>query len=184
MLLRGRVAVQSAVRCCLYVRRVLLPSPAAQQPTETPSPPLRGLPLLSVATSAELAALWMTQQQHAATTHRDAPSCARVAAAQALDTWNWRLLDPAGAFEVGNLTLLSRMTPVLAEVNFHLLPCAMHAAAAPLILRAFRGPELIHAADDVALVALLEELRRLFERFKEMFSEVGPCVGARDLTLT
>lgn len=109
-----------------------------------------------------------------------------VLTASAVDLWNWQpnqefrsTIDTAAEFVPANLECISTMTATKAEVMFHMLPCSMQNAAGPLILRTFQADALIRDRHDRELVQLLEDLSKLFVRFRELFASVHNLVDKR-----
>ncbi|CAE8634329.1 unnamed protein product, partial [Polarella glacialis] len=95
-----------------------------------------------------------------------------VLTAGATDLWNWRLKDAAGPWELSDMDLLTSLTGTSTERTFHMVPCAMQAAAAKVVPKLFLADVLVRGSRDRQLAALLRELKDLLARFKEIFAQI------------
>ena len=66
----------------------------------------------------------------------------------ALDLWNWKLKDSTRPHELSNLTSMMTMSQTETEINFHMVPCAMHYVAGPIM------PQVFNLYGDIARVNL------------------------------
>ena len=94
----------------------------------------------------------------------------------ALDLWNWKLKDPTLPIMLSNLTSITTMTGSDAEIYFHMVPCAMQFAAAPLIPRLFSVHKMMTCQEYVVVVAFLKELTNMFKKFRDIFLEIKGLV--------
>ena len=99
-----------------------------------------------------------------------------VLTAGATDLWNWRLRDASVRMTFDNLELTSTLTGTATEANFHLVPCAMQAAAAEVVPKVFLADLLVRRGRARALAALLLELTDVLAQFKAIFGRVKGAV--------
>eukprot|EP00913_Durusdinium_trenchii_P012222 g11477.t1 len=66
-----------------------------------------------------------------------------VLTSAATDLWNWRKRRDEGAFEPGNLEQRISLTGSNSERMFHMVPCAMQAAASEVVPKIFLSDVLV-----------------------------------------
>lgn len=115
-----------------------------------------------------------------------------VFTAAALETWNWKITGDKTVQQLAShpvelldrLTCISTMTDLRSEIQFHMMPCAMHVLTAPSLPSLCRLPEMLrHAAAPEAveqISELLEELTELFVSFRKLFKHVFDRVDVQE----
>jgi len=96
-----------------------------------------------------------------------------VVLTQAVDMWNWRILDPSLPREPKNMDLISSMTGTQTERFFHMVPhCMLHAAAA-VLPKLFAADLLVAKRKFAALGDLFRELTDVLERVNRIFRDIS-----------
>jgi len=93
-----------------------------------------------------------------------------VLTSAATDLWNWQRIDPGLPFEPGNLKQRISVTGTTSERVFHMVPCAMQAAAAEVVPKIFLADVLIKGARQEELASLLWEVAEVLRNFKRLFA--------------
>ncbi|CAE7363522.1 Ido1, partial [Symbiodinium necroappetens] len=99
-----------------------------------------------------------------------------VLTAAATDLWNWRLRDSAGPFTPENLEQGISLTGTDTERAFHMVPCAMQAAAAEVVPKIFLADILVRGACDEQLASLLREVADVLLEFQHFFRQIAGTV--------
>lgn len=99
-----------------------------------------------------------------------------VLTAGATDLWNWHLQNPELCHTYGNLNIITSLTGTATETNFHMVPCAMQAAAAQVVPKVFLADILVRGRCNLQLANLLRELTNVLREFKVIFSCVATGV--------
>ena len=86
--------------------------------------------------------------------------------------WNFKKKDRRKGYTVENLTVITSMTGLEAESNFHMIPCSMHALAGPMIPKVFLAHHLIWESRNEELAELLRDLAALISEMQRIFSQV------------
>jgi len=86
--------------------------------------------------------------------------------------WNFQKKDPSAGYEVDNLEVVTSITGTEAESVFHMIPCAMHAVAGPLIPSVFLAHHLIWETRHAELAQLLRHLAEVINNLRGIFSDV------------
>lgn len=93
-----------------------------------------------------------------------------VLTAGATDLWNWRLVNAKLPHTLGNIELTTSLSGTSTETNFHMVPCAMQAAAADIIPKIFLADILVRGARTEQLTMLLRELTHVLKKFRDIFA--------------
>lgn len=99
-------------------------------------------------------------------------SAAPVLTAAATDLWNWRKKDAALGFDPGNLEQRISLTGTSSERVFHMVPCAMQAAAREVVPKIFLADRLIVGERQEELALLLLEVADVLGSFKSLFAQI------------
>eukprot|EP00616_Rhizochromulina_sp_CCMP1243_P002977 CAMPEP_0118971358 /NCGR_PEP_ID=MMETSP1173-20130426/8007_1 /TAXON_ID=1034831 /ORGANISM="Rhizochromulina marina cf, Strain CCMP1243" /LENGTH=512 /DNA_ID=CAMNT_0006920803 /DNA_START=121 /DNA_END=1655 /DNA_ORIENTATION=+ len=103
-----------------------------------------------------------------------------VLTAAATDLWNFHFISEDKGFALENLTCRSTLTGTDAERFFHMIPCAMQAAAGPVLPQVLRAPYHVLSGDVSALTRTLHAMARLFREFQAIFKRTAELVD-RDM---
>lgn len=95
-----------------------------------------------------------------------------VLTAAATDLWNWRKKDAALGFDPGNLEQRISLTGTSSERVFHMVPCAMQAAAGEVVPKIFLADRLIFGKRQGELALLLLEVADVLGSFKSLFAQI------------
>ena len=99
-----------------------------------------------------------------------------VLTAAATDLWNWRLRDASGPFVLANLEQCISLTGTATERYFHMVPCAMQAAAAQVVPKLFLADILVRRECDEQLTELLLEVADVLKQFQDLFRQIPGSV--------
>ena len=99
-----------------------------------------------------------------------------VLTAAATDLWNWRLEDASGGFTLDNLAQRISLTGTNTERAFHMVPCAMQAAAGEVLPKLMLADILVRSECDEELVELLLELADVVNQFQHFFQKIPGSV--------
>ncbi|CAE7309054.1 Ido1 [Symbiodinium natans] len=99
-----------------------------------------------------------------------------VLTAAATDLWNWRLRDSSGPFVLENLDQRVSLTGTSTERAFHMVPCAMQAAASKVVPKVFLADLLVRADCDEELGDLLLEVADVLRQFQRLFQQIPGSV--------
>lgn len=113
-----------------------------------------------------------------------------VLTAAGTDCWNWRLPGSTGAspeeFEATKLEQLhcvSSITGTDAERYFHMVPCAMQAAAGSILPDLLRIPEYLCSSQNyaagAALIKCLDGMERVLRAWRVLFDRIPGLVDRR-----
>jgi len=103
-----------------------------------------------------------------------------ILVAAGVDMWNFEKRSLSGGFTINNLKTVTSMTGTVAESNFHVIPCAMHAAAGPIVPKIFLCHHLIWESRNAELALILRELAETLGKMREIFSHVRRILDKHD----
>jgi len=99
-----------------------------------------------------------------------------VCCACTFDTWNWKKVEEQKGVEIFNVDLVTRISRDRSEVGFHVLPTLMHWNAASVVFEIIDIHK--HFQDAEHLKAFLGRFQAMFEKFVEIFKNVGDVVDS------